>query len=214
MVQVGNEITPGMLWDDGRVDGPFDTPEQWAKLARLLEAGASAVRSEAPSAQVMLHIDRGGDNAGARRFFDQMARLGVDYDWIGLSYYPWWHGPLEALKENLDDLALRYGKPILLAETAYPWTLRSTDRVPNIVGSPEQLHPGYPATVEGQGAFLREVTRIVRRTPGGLGRGVVYWEPVYVSTPKTDGSPWENLTLFDEEGRALPSLQAFGGAGR
>lgn len=211
VVQIGNEITQGFLWDDGRVGGAFDTPEQWHRFAQLLQAGMAGVRDAgvAPSPLVMIHIDRGGDNAGARWFFDRLAAQGVDFDVIGLSFYPWWHGTLEDARANMADLAERYGKDIVVVETAYPWTLDDADLQPNIVRRPDQLHPGYPATVEGQAAFLRDLLRLVRDLPGGRGKGVVYWEPGYISLSRMGGSPWDNLTLFDFKGNALPSLQVF-----
>ncbi len=215
LVQVGNEITPGLLWDDGRVGGPFDTPQQWGRLAELLRAGMAGVADALGGpgrAQIMIHIDRGGDNRGARWFFDRLLEQGVSFDLMGLSYYPWWHGPLEQAQANLADLATRYDRDLVVVETAYPWTLAGADDHGNIVSRPDQLHPGYPATPEGQAAFLRDLLAVVRALPNGRGKGVVYWEPGYLSVPAMGGSPWENLTLFDFSGNALPGLQALGQA--
>ena len=112
MVQVGNEITPGMLWNEGRVGGEeHDTDEQWERFAGLVKYGIAAVKSVDADIQIMIHIDRGGDNAESRKFYDRFEALGVEFDIIGLSYYPWWHGTLDALRDNLHDLAERYGKP-------------------------------------------------------------------------------------------------------
>ena len=133
---------------------------------------------------------------------------GVAFDVIGLSYYPWWHGTLEEVETNLDSLARRYGKNIIIAETAYPWTLGWHDGTHNIVGLAEQTLPGYPATVAGQEAFLADLADIVYRVPGSRGRGIFYWAPDYIAVPGM-GSPWENLTLFDFEGGVLPSASAF-----
>jgi len=211
MVQIGNEITAGMLWNEGRVGGSYDTPHQWRNLAELIGAAICGLRGSGPGAdsmRVMIHIDRGGDNRGARWFFDRLLAQGVDFDVIGLSFYPWWHGALSALEANLNDLAIRYHKDLMVVETAYPWTLQGYDAVGNIVGSSSQLHPGYPASVEGQAAFLREVIRLVRRVPSGRGIGVCYWAPEYISVPGL-GSPWENNTLFDFQGNALSSMSVF-----
>ncbi|MEI0739621.1 glycosyl hydrolase 53 family protein [Paenibacillus sp. JTLBN-2024] len=62
-----------------------------------------------------------------------MEAEGIDYDVIGLSYYPWWHGPLEQLSRNLDELAERYGRDLIVVETAYPWTFRAREGFPLIV---------------------------------------------------------------------------------
>ncbi len=210
-VQIGNEITPGMLWDTGRVGGSFDTPAQWANLAALLQAAIAGIDDAVPGPkrpEIMLHIDRGGDNGGARWFFDNLVDQGVQFDLIGLSYYPWWHGSLADLDFNLDDLAVRYEKDLVVVETAYPWTLGWFDDTHNIVGLPEHLQPGYPATPEGQRAFLAAVLEIVRTVPGDRGRGVFWWAPEWIASAGF-GSAWENLTLFDETGNALPALGEF-----
>ncbi|HEV2472342.1 MAG TPA: glycosyl hydrolase 53 family protein, partial [Chthonomonadales bacterium] len=92
MVQVGNEITPGMLWPDGKID-----IGGWTHFADLVKAGIQGVKDGAApdrSPLIVIHIDRGGDAAGTRRFFDKMNDQGVKYDIIGESFYPYWHGPL------------------------------------------------------------------------------------------------------------------------
>ena len=156
----------------------------------------------------MIHIDRGGDVGGATWFFDRLAAQGVDFDVIGLSYYPWWHGTLDDVDATVDSLARRYGKDIIIVETAYPWTLDWHDDTHNLVGLPEQLLPGYPATVDGQRAFLADLIDIVAAAPGGRGRGLFYWAPECISVQGM-GSPWENLALFDFNGDLLPSVSAF-----
>lgn len=211
-VQLGNEITAGMLWDTGRVGGAFDTDAQWDHLAGLLQAGIAGLDEAVAGRmrpQVMIHLDRGGDNAGARWFLDRLASRNVPFDVIGLSYYPWWHGSPADLAANLDDLAARYGKDVVVVETAYPWTLGWRDGTHNIIGLPSQLLPGYPASPEGQRAFLAGMLDIVRAVPDGRGVGVFWWGAEWIATPGF-GSSWENLALFDGEGRALPALSAFG----
>jgi len=208
IVQIGNEIICGFLWDDGRVCDAFNTPQQWSQLGQLLNEGIRAVRENTDSTQIMIHIDRGGDNAGSRWFFDNLATVVSDFDIIGLSFYPWWHGTLDDLELNLSDLSPRYGKPIVLVETAYPWTLGWYDQTHNIVGLPEHLLPGYPGTVEGQGAFLADVMDIVRGVPEGRGIGLFYWGAELISAPQL-GSVWENVTLFDFPGEVLSSMSVF-----
>jgi arabinogalactan endo-1,4-beta-galactosidase len=208
-VQIGNEVRGGFLWDDGRVGGAWDTPEQWARFAELLDAGIAGVRDSLPPTlrpAIVIHVDNGGNNALCRWFLDRLSAQGVDYDVIGLSFYPWWHGTLEDLRVNLHDLAGRYGKKLMLVETAYPWTLAGNDATGNFVTSTDQLLPGFPASPDGQLAFLRALLATVRGTPGGLGAGLVYWEPGFLSVPGGPPDPCENLTLFDFNGNALPAL--------
>lgn len=212
MVQIGNEITPGMLWGEGRVDGEHNTDEQWEQFAGLVKYGIAAVKSVDPDIQVMIHIDRGGDVAASRQFYDRFEALGVEYDTIGLSFYPWWHGTLEALRDNMNELAERYRKDIIVVETAYPWTLEQLMDHEWIFNQEEQLLPGYPATVEGQRHYLEDLLRIIREVPDNRGVGFYYWEPAWIPSKSewSVGHPnnWGNLTMFDFKGRKLDSFSA------
>lgn len=213
MVQVGNEITPGMLWDEGKVVGEeYDTDQQWLQFAELVQAGIAGVKAVGPDINLMIHIDRGGDNAASRKFFDRFEALGVSFDTIGLSFYPWWHGTLEDLRLNLEDLAQRYEQEIVVVETAYPWTLEAEGERVFIVKEEEQLHHGYSATVEGQAAYLRDFLQVIQQAPGGKGAGFHYWEPCWIPSKQewSVGHPnnWSNLTLFDFEGQVLNSIRA------
>ena len=110
MVQVGNEVSNGMLWPYGSVRHSFEG------LCGLLREGVRAVREYAPNAEVMLHVALGGQAEESQRFFDAMNEYGVDYDIIGQSYYPEWHGTLEELEANTNALVLQYNKPLIVVE--------------------------------------------------------------------------------------------------
>ncbi len=209
MIQIGNEITAGLLWDDGRVGGEYN--DNWTNFTDLLKAGTNGVRDSlllGETIKIMIHIDRGGDNVGARWFFDNLLAYEVDFDIIGLSYYPWWHGTLNDLESNINDLAGRYEREIIIVETAYPWTLEWLDTTHNIVGSEEQLLEGYSAAIEGQKKYLEQLFRIIKGVPSSKGAGLFYWAPEWISVPPL-GSPWENVALFDFDGNALDSMIAF-----
>jgi arabinogalactan endo-1,4-beta-galactosidase len=211
MVQVGNEITAGMIWPDGKVDS--DKPEQWKNLAALVRAGVAGVHDGEGKNKIltMIHLDRGGDNGGATWWFDHLAKEGVQFDLIGLSYYPFWHGHLDQLASNLSSLAARYKKDVYVVETGYPWTTdvagRGSERV---FADPSKLESGYPATPVGEAEFLRRVEQIIRSVPGGRGKGLLYWAPTWITAPKAR-SPYDNLALFDFDGNALPAVAALGG---
>ena len=212
MVQLGNEIRGGMLWPDGRVGGTYDTPEQWDHLVALLDAGRRGVLDAAPDRPpaIVIHLDNGADNGMCRWFIDHLLERGFDFDVIGVSFYPKWHGTLAGLGANLNDLAGRYGKEVAVVETAYPWTLDWIDDTNNLFGTTADLHQGFPATVAGQSAFLRAVRSVVGNVPGGRGLGVFYWAPEWIAIPGVP-SAWENATLFDFSGMMLPSMEAFTG---
>jgi arabinogalactan endo-1,4-beta-galactosidase len=109
MVQIGNEITHGMLWPDGN----FSHPDS---LAALLKAGIDAVKEVSPSTKIMLHLADGGENKESRNILNTLIARGVQFDVIGESYYPFWHGPIDSLKNNLNDLSLRYKQDVIVAE--------------------------------------------------------------------------------------------------
>jgi arabinogalactan endo-1,4-beta-galactosidase len=209
MVQIGNEINGGLLWPDGSTD-------HWDQLAALLKAGYQAVKTCSPDSQVMLHLAEGGNNAGSRTWFDEAVQHGVPFDLIGLSYYPYWHGSLDDLQNNLDDLAARYGKDLVVAETAYPFTSQDKDGFGNIIST--QVVAGYDFTPDGQKRLLADVMEIVRTVPAGRGLGVFYWEPTWTAVPgngwdpadPSSGNGWENQALFDFNNRALPAMSLFG----
>ncbi|GAB3232080.1 hypothetical protein GCM10027447_27570 [Glycomyces halotolerans] len=210
LVQVGNEINGGMIWPDGRWD-------RWPQLAELLTAGSDAVRDTVPRAEVVLHLAEGGDNGAFRWWFDNAESHGVPYDAIGLSFYPYWHGTFEELESNMHDLAGRYGKPMYVMETAYPFTTEDKDGWPNIIADAEPV-AGYPAGPESQSAVLTAVADVVKGVPDGLGRGVFWWEATWTGVEghgwdpddPSSGNGWENQALFDYDDRALPALDTLG----
>jgi arabinogalactan endo-1,4-beta-galactosidase len=203
IVQIGNEVTSGMLWPDGRLGGSTDTTGEWDRFARLLKAGIRGVKAAVGTGEtvrIMIHIDRGGDRRGTAWFFDHLARHGVPFDIIGLSYYPWWHGPLAALRGNLAATARAYRKDVMIVETAYPYRGEEWWK--------ERGNMAWPISPDGQRAFLGELVRTVELTPDGCGAGVLYWYPE--SIPVEELEPWEGgaLALFDAKGNALPAIEA------
>lgn len=109
MVQVGNEINHGMLWPDGHIGNPD-------QLAALLKAGVTGIRDVDTTLPIMMHIALGGQNDEAVFWLNNMLARGVQFDVIGLSYYPRWHGTLDDLNNNLHDLLKRYHKPLFVVE--------------------------------------------------------------------------------------------------
>jgi arabinogalactan endo-1,4-beta-galactosidase len=210
MVQVGNEITGGMIWPDGRVNS--DNPRQWANLSALVQAGIDGVHDAQGRKKIltMIHLDRGGDNKGAIWWFDHLAKQNVKFDTIGLSYYPLWHGHLAQLEANLDDLANRYHKDVYVVETGYPWTTDVSEGGNRNFSNPDKLEAGYAATPMGVAQFLTKVEQIIADVPQGHGKGLLYWAPMWISGPK-QRSGWGNLALFDFKGNALPGVAAIGG---
>ncbi|MEO5564821.1 MAG: beta-galactosidase GalA [Chitinophagaceae bacterium] len=109
MVQVGNEINHGMVWPEGNISHPDS-------LAQLISAGNAAVKAVDPSVIIMMHVALGGQHDESSFFIDQMLARGVQFDVIGESYYPKWHGTLEDLRYNLNELVRKYGKEVIVVE--------------------------------------------------------------------------------------------------
>ena len=161
MVQIGNEIICGMLWPDGEICDNGN----WSNLADLINAsidGVDAGRGAEPMPEIMIHIDRGCDRASTEWFFDNLLAQGVQFDIIGQSFYPQWHGTPDDLTANLNFMAQNYSQDIIIVETAEYYT--------GVSG----------ASPENQKAFLEELIQRVQDTPNGKGRGVCYWEPTWV----------------------------------
>jgi len=220
LVSIGNEIRNGILWPVGEIN--CTNCGGWDNLAQLLKAGVAGAQAANPAGHkllIMMHYDQGGNNSLSTAFFNQLTSLGVPFDVIGLSYYPFFHGTISAMRANVDALATTFGKPIIIAETQYAWTLANGnsplgDSTGDFVWQTSQLSAGYPASPGGQLSFVTDELSILAQVPNGLGAGLFYWAPDWIPgvpwTPGTGiGSPNVNLTLFNFEGAALPSIGIF-----
>lgn len=200
-IQIGNEINSGLLHPFGNLN----TNNQG--FIDLIKTGALAVRQNSTHCKIILHF---AGLQGADWFFNQVKS--IDYDIIGLSYYPIWHGKsLMELKTNMQQLSDTYQKKIVIAETAYPFTLGWNDWTNNIVGQSDQLIlPDYPATPEGQRRFINRMKQLTQEVKNGM--GFCYWGAELISwkgNQSLNASPWENQALFDFNNKALPVLKEF-----
>ncbi|MFB9235384.1 arabinogalactan endo-beta-1,4-galactanase [Plantactinospora siamensis] len=206
-VQLGNEINVGMLWDDGKV-----VNNDFGNLALLLKAGYNATKACSGGTQVVIHTADADSDAHARWFYDGMAARGVNWDLTGLSYYCMWHGSLANLYNVIADVRSRYGRPVVLAETAYPFTAANADGTGNSVTGSEPCS-GYPATWTGQAAEFTAVQNTARNA-GAV--GVFYWEPTWYAVPgngwdpadiANSGDGWDNMAVFNWTGRLNPGIR-------
>lgn len=215
MVQVGNELNSGMLWPDGKNWG--DNVGGFDGLAKLLKSGVKGVKDtlqQGENVKIMIHLADGGKNETFRWFFDAITERGVEFDIIGLSFYPYWHGTPEELQANANDISKRYNKEVAIAETAYAYTLEAGDNHGNIFGLDEEEEGGYPATLQGQATVVRTMMDAMAKVPDGKGLGIFYWEGAWIPVSGAgwkagEGNAWENQAFFDYEGNTLPSLDVF-----
>lgn len=198
--QIGNEINNGFVFPDGNLA----TNE--TQFVSLLASASNVIRANRPETKIMLHY---AGIEGASWFFSKTTT--IDYDYIGLSYYPIWHGTnMNALQQTMSSLAQTYDKKVLIAETSYPFTLNWNDWTNNVIGLPNQIHPSYSASPQGQKAFLEQIKNTVKSIPNG--QGFCYWGAEWIAfrgTNATNGSSWENQALWDFNRKALPALSIY-----
>ena len=163
IVQVGNEITAGLLWPDGKL-GRNASAAQQAEFVRLVAAGCRAVREASPRIRIVIHA-HGGGKIDLGSFFNRVRD--VDYDAIGLSFYPAYGESLPYLSKQIATLRTTFGKPVIVAETSYP-------RKPIDVEMKYRPALKWPTTPDGQAAYARDLNAAVAAAGGS---GVIWWYP-------------------------------------
>ncbi|MYN38793.1 cellulase family glycosylhydrolase [Duganella sp. FT109W] len=180
-VQVGNETPTGMIYPEGHTDN-------WPQLAQLINQGYDAIKAVSPTSKVVLHLDRGNDSQRFRTWFDNARANGAKYDVIGMSYYPYWldgrpdyTASINDLAANMNDMAARYGKEVMVVEVG---------------GEDTQPQNTYD--------MLVAVQRKVKAVPDHKGLGVIYWEP-------QGARSWSHyeLSAWGADGRPTKAMEAF-----
>lgn len=180
-VQVGNEIPGGMIYPEG-------STSNWSQLAQLINKGYDAIKAVSPDSKVILHIDQGNNSERFRTWFGNAEANGAKYDVIGFSYYPFWLKDkpdytlsIDALGNNLNDMAARYKKEVMVVEVG-----------------------GEDFKVENTYDMLVAVIKKVKAVPDGKGLGVIYWEP-------EGARSWSrySLSAWGNDGRPTKALDAF-----
>lgn len=224
MVQIGNELNSGMLWPHGKSWG--EGGGEFDRLAAFLKSGIKAVRDTEPKdTTLMLHLAEGGNYETFKWWFDEITARNVEYDTIGISYYPYWHGTLDDLETNMNNISKRYGKDVIVVETAYGHTTGNADAKENAFGQEEAVTAGYAATPKGQHDFMQDLVTSIQQVPNKKGTGFFYWEPLwnngkvswatpagmnYLGVTDETGNEWDNQAIFDFNGNALDAVKIFG----
>ena len=231
MVQIGNEINYGMCGET--IAG---------NVTKLLKSGSRAVREISDTydqdIQIVVHYTNITQSAVLYSLIKNLQTNELDYDIIGLSYYPFWDGDMDNMKKVVETIQKDYGKKVMIAETSYCYTSEDGDGNANSLAGTDDLVDGYPATVQGQTDMIRDV--IAAANEAGA-CGVFYWEGTWIPVGKaTDdnsaiwekygsgwassyasdydpddaglyygGSAWDNQAFFDFEGHPLESLKLF-----
>ena len=233
-VQVGNEITNGMLHPFGEVSKTYseETGGGFEGFTTLLKAGFKAVKEVYPNAKRILHVEHSGSKDLQEWFFSNVSKFNVEYEVIGESYYPYWHGPIKDFEENITYIEQKYGKEIWVMELGYEYAesrveghhaeFSEEDGDDFIVGNINGKVP-FPITKEGQADYIKKILQICKKL--GIGR-VFYWEPAWIYVegqgwakdagqryfgldPLPAENDWANETLFDFDGQANPAVEYF-----
>ena len=216
MVQIGNELNDGFMWPLGRI---WPQPTQqvggmdaFIKLLKSASKGVRSAQGKGEKIKIVVHLANGGNNELYRSIFDPITAAKLDYDVIGLSFYTYWHGSMDDLKANLTDLSKRYKKELVVVETAYAFTEDDGDAQGNVFQVYSDEKYGYVPSVQGQSTAIRDIIATVASVNGGS--GVFYWEPAWIPVKgaglsSTEGDTWENQSMFDFNGKVLPSLAVF-----
>ena len=226
IIAIGNEITNGMLW-------PYGHADNFENLIKLINSGIKAAKKVFSDSKIMLHLDNGGRNDLYRNFFDNYFKLGgLDFDYIGLSYYVLWHGQIDTLKANMDDLAIRYKKDMIVAETSYPFSDKdykeyeklSADNRKGPATKPELLkNLPFEVSETGQAEYMHYLMGLIDDVKDNRGKGFIYWGAEMIPVPGftwasdeaidymhekgPGGNEWANQALFDYDGNALKVLE-------
>ena len=209
MVQIGNEINPGMLLPVGSY-AAFG----WKQLGGLINSGIKAVRDVSGSSEikplVILHI---AQPENVKYWFSNITLWGgvTDFDIVGFSYYSKWSkARLGEISKYVADFKKTFKKEVMVVETAYPWTTENADNYRNIYNDGD-AEPGYPVTPAGQLKYLTDLTQAIR---DGGGMGIMVWEPAWITSSLKDpwgtGSAWDNCTFFDFGGNVNPGMGFMG----
>lgn len=235
MVQVGNEINNGMSGEKGFIN-----------VAKLLQEGSRAVREVSNSRKKKIAVALHYTHINRENYPDEITRIAmslknykIDYDIMGLSFYPFWDGTMANMQSVVKMFREDYGKKVMIAETSYPFTSEDGDGFGNaFAGKEKDLVPGYPATVQGQARAVRDVCALSAEA-GAM--GIFYWEGTWIPVGKATednsakwekfgsgwassfcadydpedgglyygGGSWDNQAMFDFYGRPLESLKVW-----
>ena len=202
LIQVGNEITNGMLWPVGKIN--HTEKDNWDVLCRMIESGTKACREVCPKSRIIIHTEKAGSWEITKRFYEELRRHRNDYDIIGLSYYPMWHRNMGVLAATLDSLERDFPfKDVMIVETAAYYS-HDNDRW----SKPDTYSEFYPISVDGQTMFTKELVAELRRHKNVT--GLFWWFPEENGSGQEVTKGWLNRGLFDNKtGRALPAFYEF-----
>lgn len=231
-IQVGNEVTNGMLWPLGHLEEhPDGSRTNYGNLIALLNAGIKACREITPQSDIVIHLEKSYDQVIYNEYLTHLEEAKVDYDIIGYSYYPYWHGTFAQFFANV-DFCKKFGKRQMVVELGYAFTaedyIQHEHGGAQLIVSNDNLESlgfmqEYPISPEGQKRFTEVFLQLAQ--DHGI-EGVYWWEPLWIpgegicwtsdagkeyihSDNPSNRNEWANQCLFDYQGKKLPAFDAF-----
>lgn len=227
MIQIGNET-------NGKLCGETI----WSNIVELMKSGAKASREVDENIRIAVHFANPERNTYST-YASKLDYYDLDYDIFASSYYPYWHGTLDNLQKELDTVAKKYDKDVMVAETSYAYTSEDSDSFGNTISDESAVTKNYPYTIQGQTNSVVDVIEAVNALDRGI--GVFYWEPAWITVGdnfednfkkwEEYGSGWatsyartydendagkyyggsavDNQAFFDKDGHPLESLKLF-----
>ena len=232
-IQVGNEITHGFLWPYGDIEKEYseDSGGGFKGFTMLLKEAIKACKEIYPNAKTLLHLEHSGSYDMQDWFFSNIVKNNVEFDVIGESYYPYWHGPFSMFESCIKKLKEKYKKEIWVVELGYQFeeTINPnydevTDAVEGdfIIGNVNGRIP-YPQTKKGQADYIAKIIDICKKVGVEM---LFYWEPTWIYMenngwaseagqrycglePMPPVNSWIIETLFDQKGEANEAVEVF-----
>ncbi|MCC8169151.1 MAG: arabinogalactan endo-1,4-beta-galactosidase [Oscillospiraceae bacterium] len=216
-----------LVFDEDKSEDDIKCPMDWEALAELLNTGYDAVKAVSPESQVIIHIAEGSKESVFTWFFDKFEEAGGKYDIIGASYYPAWSGnTIETCVEFCNTISAKYDKDIIIMETGFNWNATRKDGEPGQLVDIDIYKDVYPPTLEGHKAFITDLFAQLQTVEDRRCIGAIYWDPCMIHVEDENGNNlagWayseatdevepnvvENTTLFDFDGKAISTLDAF-----
>lgn len=231
-IQIGNEITNGILWPIGKLEEHNDgSRTNYEALIKLLKAGIKGCREIYPKASLILHLEKSYDQIIYNEFFTKMEDANVDYDIIGYSYYPYWHGTFDMFFDNV-KYCKKFNKRQMVVELGYAFTIedyiKHSHGGAQLVVCEENVDSlgfikEYPFTKDGQKDFTKD---FLKRARENNIEACLWWEPLWIpgkticwasdegkkyihNDNPSNRNEWANQCLFDYQGNMNPAFNEF-----
>lgn len=215
--------------DDKDEKKDIKCPADWDGLVQIINAGYDAVKAVSPESRVVIHLDDGSKINKFDYFFDELEKRGAKYDVIGASYYPAWTGnSVQSCVDFCNEISQKYDKDILIMETGFNWNDTKKNGYGGQLIDADVYKDKYPPTPEGHAGFIAELTNGLKSVEDGRCLGFLYWDPCMIhvedvknpneslsgwaireSDDRADANVVENTTLFDFDGKAIPTIEIF-----